>query len=458
MRTPASPFRAAHEPSATDAAHAGSLAARPQMKRGRGIAAPRFAGTTRVLEQAWPLADQTLVSAANFVTMVLLARGMSPSAFGSFTLLYSVLLFANTLQSSLITQPHNVLGVSREGPAYRRFTATAGVAQLGIALGAGAVALLVGVVGYAVGWQAAPLMLVLGPSIVAWQLQEFVRRVLYTERRVAAAFVNDLISYAGQGLAIGILWHFADLTPARALWALAATSALGAAYGVVQIRGSFARAYDAAALRETWHFGKWLAGGEILRWLSSVELYQYLAAGILGTAATATLKSAQVIFGPTRLLLFSLNNVLPNQFAHSLRSGVARLHSDLVRVYVLTLVPLAVYCGAVALFAAPILRLLYGPAYAGGARVLSLYAVSSFVAYLALIMSAALKARRMTRSVFNTYLCTSIISVSAGWAFIRLLGVEGALVGMILTSLVASLTFWRAYRRAGVTDVSTQSQ
>lgn len=405
----------------------------------------------RVLGRLWPLADQALVSGTNFVTMVLLARGMAPARFGSFTLLYAVLLFANGLQSSLITQPHNVLAATRTGEDYRRFTTSLAIAQLVVAAAAGLLALAAGAIGLLVGWRAAPLLMILGAAIVAWQLQEFVRRVLYTERRVSAAFVNDLISYAGQGVTVAVLWRFSELTPGVALWVIAATSAAGAAYGFVQIRPSLIATFRGDALRETWHFGKWLAGGETLRWLSSVELYQYLAAGLLGTAATATIRSAQVIFGPTRLLLFSLNDVLPIKFARSLRSGAAHLHADVRRVYLLTLLPLALYCGGVALFAGPLLRLLYGPAYAGGARVLMLYALSAFVSYVAIIVAAALKARRMTRSVFDTYVITSIIAVTCGWAFIELFGVQGALVGMIVTSIVSSLTFWRAYRRAGVT-------
>ena len=410
-----------------------------------------------MLGRLWPLADQTVISGTNFVTMVLLARGMSPRAFGSFTLLYSVLLFASSLQSTLVTQPHNVLGVSRMGRDYQRFTTTLALAQLVLALAAGVIAVAAGGVTRLMGWEHAALLIALGPAIVAWQLQEFARRVLYTERRIAAAFANDLISYAGQGVAVALLWRFATLTPMRALWALTATSALAACVGVVQLHGSFTRAVEPGALGESWHFGKWLAGGEILRWLSSVELYQFLAAALLGTTATATIKSAQVIFGPTRLLLYSLSDVLPIHFARSLRAGTARMHADLRRVYLLTLVPLALYCGGVALFARPLLRFLYGAAYAGGARVLVLYALSAFVAYVSLIIAAALKARRMTRSVFAAYAWTSLVAVSFGWLFIRSFGVEGALVGMILTSIVASVVFWRSYRRARAAEAPSAS-
>lgn len=70
----------------------------------------------------WAVADQLLISATNFATMVLLARGLSQEAFGSFTLIYSVLLFANSLQSGLITLPHNILDTARHGEDYTAVT------------------------------------------------------------------------------------------------------------------------------------------------------------------------------------------------------------------------------------------------------------------------------------------------------------------------------------------------
>ena len=73
------------------------------------------------------------ISAANFVTMVLLARGLTQADFGGFTLVYSVLLFANSLQSGLVTQPHNILGATRRGEDYIRYTTSTAVSQLVLA-------------------------------------------------------------------------------------------------------------------------------------------------------------------------------------------------------------------------------------------------------------------------------------------------------------------------------------
>ena len=81
----------------------------------------------------WAVADQMAISAANFVTVVLLARGLSQADFGYFTLVYSVLLFANSLQAGLVTQPHNILGATRRGTDYCRYTTSTAVSQLVLA-------------------------------------------------------------------------------------------------------------------------------------------------------------------------------------------------------------------------------------------------------------------------------------------------------------------------------------
>ena len=75
------------------------------------------------LVNLYGLADQGLISATNFVTLLVLGRALTPSDFGAFALVYTVLIFINSLQSALVTQPHNVLGAAREGLIYRRFTA-----------------------------------------------------------------------------------------------------------------------------------------------------------------------------------------------------------------------------------------------------------------------------------------------------------------------------------------------
>ena len=51
------------------------------------------------------LADQMMVSAANFAGGIVLVRGLGLEEFGKYSIAYSLLLFANALQMSFVASP-----------------------------------------------------------------------------------------------------------------------------------------------------------------------------------------------------------------------------------------------------------------------------------------------------------------------------------------------------------------
>jgi O-antigen/teichoic acid export membrane protein len=273
--------------------------------------------------------------------------------------------------------------------------------------------------------------------------------VLYTERRYADAFCNDLIGYGGYAAAVGGLYYLNALTAPRAMYALAVTALVAAAVGCWRIRASLSPRVEWSAVRENWDYGKWLAGGSMLRWFGSAQMFQYLAAILLGTWATATLKSAQIVLGPTRVLATSLTTVLPTRFARThAAAGKAGLHRQLKSTYLLVAPVMGAYCLAVAVFAGPLLSLLYPDGkYAGGETVLRLYALSSFLAYNLHFAGSALRAGRLTRDVFRISLWTGVVAVVLGCVFIKAFGVNGAMVAMIATGLLSNVLYWLAYRR-----------
>jgi O-antigen/teichoic acid export membrane protein len=412
------------------------------------------AGLVRALGGApWAVADQMTISAANFITMVLLARSLSQSDFGGFTLVYSVLLFANSLQFGLVTQPHNILGATLRGVDYVRYTTSTAVSQVVLAALIATGGLGVAIMALLVGWEAAPLLFAMVPAMVAWQLQEFVRRVLYTEGRLAAALANDVGCYGGLVLALCVLGRAGTLTGAPALYAHAVAFVLAAAVGGCQIRSSFSGEFDAAVVRENWHFGKWLAAGDVVgQWLST-QLFVYLAAAMLGAAAAGVLKVVHTIFGPTRVLAYAFNTLLPIRFSRTLKAGGRRaLDGQLNLAFLFSIPILGGYCVLAALLAGPLLRWLYGDKYAGHDAVLVLYAVATFLGYVVIIISAALRAQRRSRVVFTSRLYATLLTTPIGLLLIKTHGVRGAALAMILTAVVLLCLSWHAYRHPPADD------
>jgi O-antigen/teichoic acid export membrane protein len=177
-------------------------------------------------------------------------------------------------------------------------------------------------------------------------------------------------------------------------------------------------------------------------------MYLYLAALILGPWASGELKGAQILFGPTRVFSFFLCTVLPIQFTQKLLAGGDRaLDRQFRQVILLALPPLAGYCGLVALFAAPLLRVTYGKTYTGNPHVLALYSVVAFLNYLQLVVAAALTAKHMTRTIFIASAIGAAIALVVSYPLILALGINGALIAMILTSAIVTVFLWQQYRR-----------
>ena len=421
--------------------------------RSRVLPLPRLFSRQSIASDFWGLSDHALISATSLVTMIILARSLQPAEFGAFTLAYTVLLLANNFQTAFVTRPHNVLGSSFAGDDYVTFTSSLGTVQLVSAAALALLCVLAGVVLQLAGIAGSVLVLGLGGALFCWQVQEFLRRVLYSEGRIRDALINDVVSYGGQGLAIAALWRLGWLSGAVAMLVIAATSAAAVLVGLVQVRQSLTCRFNRGVLSQLWEFGKWLAAGEMGFWLSST-IYTYIAAALLGVAASGGLKAAQVILGPLNILLFYLDVVLPIKFAKTLSAGEdVRLSSSIRTTYITTLPLVAGYSLVAALFASFLLRFAYGADYKQYATVVVIVAATSLLSYLGRVLTAALQAFRMTKAVFHSHFIGAVLSVSVGWILVERFGVEGAALGIGLSSLVRYALLLRALRgaRASVT-------
>jgi len=397
-------------------------------------------------ENVWALADQALISATNFATVVILARALAPREFGVFVLVYTALLFVNGLQTGLITQPHNVLGQGRTGGDYRRYTRSSAAGQGLFSLAAALVALAVALAAYAAGLAAADVLFAAVPALVAWQLQEFTRRVLYTENRLETAFAIDVLGYGGQVALILALVAADRASGANALYAVAVASSAGALVGGWAIRASLRGRVERSYLAENWEFGKWLGAAIAASWLSG-HLFFYLTAVIVNTSATAGLKASQTVLGPLNAFLLFIVTILP------IRLAAARERDESVgvglRLAYLASAPFVwAYCALVAVFAGPILDTLYGDAYAGYVDAVRLFAVYYVVIHAAYVLSSALSATHLTRPLFTGNLRAAIVGIAVGWPLIARWEVNGAVAAMILTAVVLAVAFWNSYRRS----------
>jgi len=384
--------------------------------------------------EIWALTDQSVVSATNFLTNVMLARFMGLREFGVFALAWMSVLFVNSLQTALIVAPMMSIGPKQEEkdrPSY--FGA---VVFQELVLVCFCFVLVFAALNFSsiffphAGLQR--LALPLAVSAFAYQMQDFVRRYFFATRQSRRAFADDALSYFTQLPILFFLHRTGHLTSATALWAMAGTSILGLVAGWFWMEPiAFHRQWIKAIARRHWKSSRWLGASSLLQWVSG-NLFVIAAPVYYGAAAAGVLKASQNLMGVTHVWFQGLDNVVPVETARHLREGgvhsmLAYTRSVLVRWGGLTLA-FAFVMAAVPGFW---LRLIYGPELVQYGYVLQLYALLYVFVFLGGPLRAGLQALEFTLPVFWSYLVMTAFAFAFAVPMIKWLGLSGSLLGLI---------------------------
>jgi O-antigen/teichoic acid export membrane protein len=389
--------------------------------------------------EAWALADQSVISATNFLTNVILARFMGLREFGIFALAWMSVLFVNSIQFALVISPMMSVGPKQEKDARPSYYGAVLIQELALV---SACFLLV----YA-GLRLAGdhfrhtdvrfLALPLAVSALAYQMQDFVRRYFFVVVQSRRALLNDALSYLTQ-LPILLVLHFTGrLSSVTALWALAGTSLLGFVVGWFRIEPlAFHWSRIKSVAQQHWKIARWLTPSAILQWTSG-NLFVLAAPIYYGAAAAGVLKASQNLMGATHIWFQGLDNVVPAEAARRLHEGgvrrmLAYVWSVLFKWGGITLAFAIVMGSAPGLW----LRLIYGPQMAQYGYVLRLYALLYVLIYISAPLRAGLLALEYTAPVFWSYLAMTVFSISLAIPMAKWLQLNGVMIGLLGTQVI----------------------
>jgi O-antigen/teichoic acid export membrane protein len=188
----------------------------------------------RVVSRAgWGFADQALSSLTNFVLTLLVARSVSATDLGAFSLAFGSYLIALNVGRQLAMQPLLIRYSGAPEVVWRSAAARA----VGLGLWIGIVGgLLCGAVGLVVPGSAAADFLVLAPLLPGLIVQDCWRMAFFTAERGRSAFTNDLAWAVLLVPALGMVFAAGfDNAPALvAAWGV--SGSLAAVFGVGQAR------------------------------------------------------------------------------------------------------------------------------------------------------------------------------------------------------------------------------
>jgi O-antigen/teichoic acid export membrane protein len=387
------------------------------------------------------LADQGLVSVVNFVSSILLARFLGITDFGRFTLAWTVVLFANSLQHAATIQPMLSIGpkhAESEAPAYY----SAVIVQQAVMAAIAFVTVLISTAASALAfpdWGIASLAIPLAVATLAGQTQEFFRRYLFVRRRTIAAAVNDGTRYLSQLMLLCVVANSSSggLTVPIALWIIAAAATLATAHGVLCLEKlTWSTEVLWRTVTRHWHMAKWLFPSALMGWTTG-QAFMIMAGAVLGAATVGMLRAAQAVVGVLHILLIGMENFAPIQASQVFhRLGSEALHHYLKRLtwqggsVVLLLLLLINVNGTT------ITQLMYGTAYPE----LSLFVLGFSILYIGPLLNAVLQfwalAIESTEVVFASLLVATTVTALTAYPFVAFGGVIGVFAGVFVVDFL----------------------
>lgn len=397
--------------------------------------------------------DQLVVSGANFVAGILLARSLGLHEYGLFALAWLLVEFVGSLQFAAIIQPMMNIGPKQaEADAMDYYSAVA--LQQGLVCLVLAILVSAGIASVGVALsepQLSELAVPLFAAIVAYQLHNFLRRYFFVGDRGMVALCNDVLRFVVQIVAIAALPASRHEPAALAgLWIVAGACTLSAVQGAFffgPVR--FKRSVMRQVLVRHWQFSKWLLPSALMHWMTS-QAFVVMAGVVLGAAVTGSAKMALSVTGVMNILLLALDNFAPAQAAQAWHEGgraaLCRYIARLARLTAFLII------GAVAFLSVDpeyLVGLLFGQQYVGSAYLVRWFCAPAAVYGMNTVLVIWAAAMEQTRPIFMSYVIGTAFTLMAAYPLTRYGGLAGVALGSVVVEIIRMIVLWIPLRPQG---------
>lgn len=393
----------------------------------------------RRLARVFALADQGFQGLGSIAASAILGRHLPPDDFGAVGVAIGAYYFVAGFHRSLITLPYvTEHRDARDAADDRRYHSdwwwlnVAAALALAIALVAIAVAVQVALP--AQRWLAQPLALgaAITPPLLA---ADFVRRWFYKQERAwAAALVSTLFFVALIGGALVAATLRPDAVAGALAWGAAATLAtLAALVALRPARPAAARAWSRFAPHA--RFAGWLALNIFPYTIYSTATVVILIGALLGPGAAAVFTAARTLTNPAVSIVSAIDSTdKPRAAAALAQDGTPGLRHAIGGTRRTLIVLTGGYLALVALFAHPLIALVFHGQYAGVERDVQLLCAAFFLFCLNQPSETLLIVLRASRTMFATRAATALVTLAA-----LVLAIPHGVAGMAIAIAVSQL-------------------
>jgi O-antigen/teichoic acid export membrane protein len=412
-------------------------------------------GTKR--ESLLSLVDQTVVSGTAFLTTVLLGRWCGAEQLGVYALGFTIVVLMTNAQGALVTIPYTNQWRTRPQADRAGFAGGALIQQIAFAaLMSGALGILgVLLLLFGLHGKINTAVLVVGVVLPLLLLREFARRFAFAHLRVGTACCIDLVVSVAQIAGIIVIFFADRLDATTAFIATGIAASIGGSMGLAKMRRSFSLRLDllAPSIREHWRFGRWVLASSLLITIQTYFVH-WLLAFISGTADTGVYSACLTSVRVLNPLLLGIGNVSGPLAARAFADGgLNRLRSLIGKVSSCLIPVLGLYCILVHAVGDQVIAFLYrGNEYLGHGHLLTVFALTVFVAAFDLPIDAGLSAMNRPDIGFRASVVSTLVVVVGSCLLIPKYGMLGGayagLLGQSCGVVLRVLAFYRFLRTA----------
>jgi O-antigen/teichoic acid export membrane protein len=385
------------------------------------------------------VADQTVASASNFLTGVIIGRACAKEQFGLYILGLSIVLMVMRLQTSLISVPYITYSPRLKGSMHARYTGSTLIHQLILST----LSMLIlagggGVLSLGLGPQyLIPVVWTLVVVITFILLRDNVRQICFAGLQMRTVLLLDSCVAVVQISGLLLLAYLGLLNVSLAYWVIGIACGISVLGWLISVRKSFAIQFGQVIpeFRRNWSLGKWIfASGSV--WELTTHLHLWILTAFHDTSSAGVWAACHGIVAlGNPVFMGGQNYIGPKISCAYANGGVVELVRLVRKVSVAFSLLISAFCVALLLFGGCLVALVYGEKYAGNGIVVSGLALNFLVAAVAFPFSRSLIALERPDLAFKASSVGLFILITVGFWLIQFFGTAGAAFGLMLGNL-----------------------
>ncbi len=388
------------------------------------------------------LADQIIVSATNFATLVLIARLCEQSEVGLFHLAWTVIGFLRTGQERLISAPYFVF-VHQPETDKPSFLGGSLAHQWIFAAASGVVTLALGFWFRATGQlQGMSLILfILAGSIPFILLRDHVRAVCAAHFHYSTALVVDACASTIQISGILLLaWlGWLDIPRVAAILGLACLAPT-IAWTILSRRRFAIKANEVQKLwTQNWNYSRWLVVARTLG-IGGYFAVPWIVVSLMDETSAGGFATASSLVGLSLMFINGSNNFFQPRTIRAYHDhGVKKMVKTIIQSILAIGGMLSVAVVMFGLAGAELMERIYGDGYGEYGAVVFWLSVSMLTVSVSIVCGNGLAALAKPKGYFIGEFAYCIVTIASAWLLIPLWGLNGAAFALVCGGIAASI-------------------